>query len=109
MTYIRNQNVDHMDNRIQVRDLCGPVEERKTHDDQALPKLFKIPCMLIKVGKQLRPGFKFKSNYHQLSVDVFASFYLPWISWDHLSFVSEPLAYITKMCFYKEVLIVYKK
>lgn len=56
VTYIRNQNVDKMDNRIQVRDLCGQVEERKTHDDEAPPKLFKIPCMLIKVGKQLRPG-----------------------------------------------------
>lgn len=73
-------------------------EARKIHDDEALPKLLKISYMLIKVGIQLRTGLNFnQSNYHQLSVDAVASFYLPWISWDHLSFVNEPLAYITKM------------
>lgn len=99
-----------MKNRKQVRDIKGLDWGEKIHDDEALPQFLKISFMLITVSIQFRSGLNFnQSNYHQLSVDAVASFYLPWISWDHLSFVNEPSAYVTKMSLYKELLIVLKK
>lgn len=76
-TYIGNQDVDHMENRIQVRGVWGPVWGKKNSWRQGAPKTLENFLHANKSWYTVKNWFKFQSIQLPSAVCRCRRFFLP--------------------------------